>query len=399
MVSDQHDVISLPHLHELSTGFGSADAVLSLADGQRDLRRALVASVYRAAEPLGADRAAWTLINQLDHSHPDVLDGVLGHPYLRAWAERCLSRPPVAATSHLASFAAAAAILAGVAACLDVPVIEGRVFLPTLGTVLVDPEASIAVLSCDHGAVAVWAGGAEVRLDSGTIAPLAGADASWLPSRTLYLGDFTVRLEDGDPCRDDYHRLATGCLPDSEVDRWRSLCADAWALIERDYPQYVPGITAGLRAVIPLRSALPGQHTSGTVREAFGAVGIARPDDPEALALLLIREFQQVKICGILDLIELYERSDRDRYRVGRCPDPQPLEGVLRGAYAHLGVTDFWRVRRRTAHGAAAEEADGEFTRSLSGTAEAIETLLHSGSLNPTGLAFVEGMRSTTNHW
>ena len=63
---------------------------------------------------------------------------MLAHPYVRAWAERCLRHRRAAMRArdagHLASIAAAAAIRSGTLAELDVPVTDGYVHLPTLGT-------------------------------------------------------------------------------------------------------------------------------------------------------------------------------------------------------------------------------------------------------------------------
>ena len=56
---------------------------------------------------------------------------------------------------------------------------------------------------------------------------------------------------------------------------------------------------------MPLSAGRPGRDISAAARQAFGAVGVARPDDGETLALLLIHEFQHVKLGAMLDLFEL----------------------------------------------------------------------------------------------
>ncbi len=70
---------------------------------------------------------------------------MLAHPYVRAWAERCLRAPArdaPADAGHLASIAAAAAIRSGTLAELDVPVTGGYVHLPTLGRLRVGDAAA-----------------------------------------------------------------------------------------------------------------------------------------------------------------------------------------------------------------------------------------------------------------
>ena len=124
----------------LAAGFGGADSVAQLVNGQRGERRKLL-QLLRVRARAGADDlflAGWTLLGRLGKEHPADLDEVLAHPYVQAWAEHCL-RGGAAATlpaeaDHLAAIAAAAAIRAGVAAEVTVPVsLGGHVHLPTLG--------------------------------------------------------------------------------------------------------------------------------------------------------------------------------------------------------------------------------------------------------------------------
>jgi uncharacterized protein len=123
------------------------------------------------------------------------------------------------------------------------------------------------------------------------------------------------------------------------------------------------------------------------------------PLDADILALLMIHEFQHVKLGAILDLFELCDHSDRRLFYAPWRPDPRPLEALLQGTYAHIAVTDFWRVRRHYLSGPEAETAAAEFALWRMHTAEAIETLAASGSLTPIGVRFAEGMRATVTSW
>ena len=123
----------------------------------------------------------------------------------------------------------------------------------------------------------------------------------------------------------------------------------AWPLIGQDYPAYAGGLAAGLGVLLPLANDVPGRDISAAARPAFGAVGAALPADGAALALLLIHEFQHVKLGAVLDLYDLCDPEDRRLYYAPWRDDPRPLEPLLQGALrAPAGVTDFWRV-----HGAA----------------------------------------------
>jgi uncharacterized protein len=75
------------------------------------------------------------------------------------------------------------------------------------------------------------------------------------------------------------------------------------------------------------------------------------------------------------------------------------VEALLQGAYAHLGVTDYWRLRRHRVAGQAALDAAEQFARWRQATSDAIETLAGSSALTPLGQRFAAGMRATVTPW
>jgi uncharacterized protein len=120
---------------------------------------------------------------------------------------------------------------------------------------------------------------------------------------------------------------------------------------------------------------------------------VARPAGPATLALLIMHEFQHVKLGAILDGYDLYDPADGRLYDAPWRTDKRPIEGLLQGTYAHLAVTDYWRQRQATATGAAATEASEQFRRWHAHTRDAIDTLAASGSLTALGEKFVAQMR------
>ena len=213
-------------------------------------------------------------------------------------------------------------------------------------------------------------------------------------------GTFTVSLEDTDPYRDCHQWPAAPRLAEADVARWQELFAAAWPLIESEYPAYAAGLRAGLSTIMPLSGGPEGRDISAAARQAFGAVGVALPADGETLALLLIHEFQHVKLGAMLDMFELCDPDAAGRlfYAPWR-DDPRPVEALLQGAYAHLGVTDYWRARRHRAEGPDAVAAAERFARWRALTAEAIETLADSGALTDRGDRVVARMRATVEPW
>ena len=385
------------HFDALAAGYGDAGSISSLSAAQRSVRRMLLRFVRQRSTGPGRGIAAsgWDLLTRVDRDAPQIVDDVIAHPYVRAWAERCLSAPGTADDGHLAAVAAVAAIKSGTIAEIEVPVADGYAHLPTLGRLRVgDVETAIVA--------AAGGGGFEVRAATGKwrIEPAApDAEPNWEPVRRLKAGEFALLLEDTDPYRDCHQWPAASRLTAGEAAAWQDQFTEAWQLIEQAYPQYAAGIAAGLTVLLPLANDVPGQEISSAAREAFGAVAAARPADGEDLALLLIHEFQHVKLAALTDMFDLYDRTDQRVFVAPWREDLRPAGALLQGTYAHVAVTDYWRVRRHRETGTAALAAAGRFARWRMITAEAIETLAGSGALTPLGARFVDGMRATVVPW
>jgi uncharacterized protein len=422
----------------LAAGFGDGAAIAQLIGAQRTLRQALLGALYQEASQSSAVpaavkadvRSAWEALATMDRQQPEALDAVLSHPYTRVWAVRCLEQlrapapgsgspagdqPDVrglaADLGHLGAIAAAAAVRGKATAAVCIPVLDGAVHLPTLGRLAVGPDGRSPDAEPATAAVDVTAGTVTVRVRDGcwsvaTADLLAdgpgsaaitgpGGSAEWQPVRMLRAPGLCVALEDTDPYRDCHQWRAAPRLTDAEFTRWQEHFSSAWEEIERDHASYAAALGAGLTTLMPLVPAGAGRDVSATARHAFGAVATALPDDPVILALLLIHEFQHVKLGALLDIYDLYDPSDARLFHAPWREDPRPLEGLLQGTYAHLAVSDFWRVRQAVTSGPAAEAAGQRFAYWHGHTRDAIETLASSGSLTPLGARFVAEMRQS----
>jgi uncharacterized protein len=408
---------------ELAAGFGGTVAIRQLVEAQRSMQRALLAGVYQAASssaavPEAARQSvqdAWAVVATVDQASPDVLNEVLAHPYVRTWAVRCLEqlrspvgpdapgpgprqRPELAQdVGHLGAIAAVAAIRSSSPAKVSIPVVNDAVHLPTLGRLLVGsqsgkPEGRVAVVVVDGEAADVHVADRTWTLK---LADLDGESLDWQPVRKLHAGDICVALEDTDPYRDCHQWPAASRLTDREFAQWERSFQEAWRVIQSDHSAYGPGLVAGLSVLMPLQAGPEGKDISAAARQAFGAVGAALPDDPVTLALLLIHEFQHVKLGAVLDLYDLFDPDDSRLYHAPWRADPRPFEGLFQGTYAHLAVSEFWRVREQVETGAAAEDASQRYRLWHAHTRDAIETLADSGSLTPLGVRFVEHMRQS----
>lgn len=333
-------VVPKAALRSIAAGQGTRAAITTLEDGQRSIRRALVAAVRRTAGP----SPEWDLLCRID---PEIVDGVLAHPYHRAWAVRRLRDATRPDDGRLAAIACVAAARAEMSATLRLPVRDGSVHLPGVGS-YDRPGASEVT-------VAVRAGEIEVE----------GASAV-RPLRHLTMGGLTLAVDDLDPFRDCHGRPVADRLTDERFAHWETAFHAAGKILAEEYPEHLPALGVALSTVTPLG----GEPASVAGRDAFGSVALALPADPEALCVLLLDAAQRMKLGGVLDMLDLLRRTPS----VSR-----DTEGLLFDSYARLAVTDFRRRRW------------GDTADSLAATD--VDLLLTSGSLTRLGREFVEEMR------
>jgi HEXXH motif-containing protein len=157
-------------------------------------------------------------------------------------------------------------------------------------------------------------------------------------------------------------------------------------------------VAAAISVVVPLSRSIHG-HLSSSSPDTFGAVAMSEPLDPATCASTLTHEVQHVKLCAVLDIVRLALPDDGRRYYAPWRDDPRPVAGLLQGAYAHVGVTEFWRRRRQLAAGAAQARADSEFALWRAGTVRVIDTLLAGNRLTTVGADFVQRMSRTASSW
>lgn len=390
-------------IDDLAAGRGGAETMAFLTGWQRAIGLDAVDEIRRQAvtdDRLDrVTRAGYAALEQLEDSAPDAVDHALTHPFLRVWATHCLERPAAGSLARsrawLASLAAAAAVRAGAEMRLTVGVTAGFVHLPALGRLRVDaPGARFAE-------VEAFVDGFAVRPDGGRETVVrAGSppDGSWQPVHEVDCAGHTVTVDDVDRWRDCFGTHAvTGRLDPGSTATWHDRLREAWSGIGRQVPEQAGSLRAVLRTVVPLAAEPAGRERSSAARRAFGAVAVAAPASADALAVLLVHEAQHNKLGALLDLCDLADPGRRERLEVSWRADPRPVEGVLQGTYAHLGMADLWRAR--CAEPGAADAAVREFERNRARVLEGIGTLRDSGCLTGTGERFAAGMEQTVRGW
>ncbi|MER7702011.1 FxsB family cyclophane-forming radical SAM/SPASM peptide maturase [Kitasatospora sp. NPDC097605] len=366
-------------LGELALGLGGPETVRSLARSQLALTRAMLAAVHGSAGL--ARSAAWELLTELDAAAPVAVDAVVAHPYVRSWAARRLTGDPGAGLGPLAELAASAAVLAGRGDVMTVPVRDGTLHLPTLGRLVLGGGVREARVT---GGRTGWT----ARTDDGALT--GPGDPRWQPVRRIG----SIALEDVDPQRAAHRWPVADRLSDTAYAGWARDLRAAADLLDRELPDYAAGLWAGLTTITPLRPGPDGHDLSSAARQAFGAVAIARPRAAPTLALLLVHEFQHVKLGAVLDRWELYDRTDTRLFEAFDL-SPRPIGSLFQAVYAHLAVTAFWGTRAN----AGSPTARSRFTHWRALTDEAVDLLAGSGALTPMGERFAAGARASVDPW
>ncbi|MGC0422898.1 HEXXH motif domain-containing protein [Embleya sp. AB8] len=396
--------IGAPAFDELAAGQGDFAAVSALARAQESRRLLQVyAVVATARERLPGARTAHLtealdLLAHLQRTAPDAARTVLTHPYTGAWAMRGLLRlrapefDPAAPDldqllGHLGSIAAAAALRAdpehGTPGRVELYTVGGWAHLPTLGRVRV---------AADPGRIALtgrqWSVGGRLisrrQFNRRCSASAAGLSA-------------TLSIEDLDPYRDVHRWQPTERLTAHQVSLLQRNFAFAWDQLAHSHRAYAAALPAALSTLVPV-AAGPGVSLSSSSRHAFGGLALTPEVGPTTLAVTLVHEFQHNKLGAIQDITKLSARSAA-RYRAPWRLDPRPVGALLQGAYAHLGIADFWRARRHVVEGEEQDRAQAEFAVHRAHVGEAIRTLRGSGELTPDGERIVAGMAATAEPW
>lgn len=381
------------------TALGAGDAdpatVSVLRRAQLSRHLLLLREVLRSAADAAEVPAWFAVLSAAERAAPDRVRQVLGHPPVGAWAADCLaclragdpSRLP-----YLGGLAAAAALHAGHAARLSVPVCDGRLALPGLGTAVLPGRREAVV---DTGARTVTAGPCTVA-----VPPDPSVDGpGWLGLRRLTSRHddlpVTLLLDDLDPHRAGPGLSVTGRLTDAQADRWGQLLDGAWRLLVGRHRAHAEAVAGDLRELVPVHDDAGAGGISATARHAFGSVAMSLPADPTALAAGLVHEARHNRLNAVQYLFQLFDPAERTPLYSPWRDDPRPPGGVLHGAYAYLGVTDFWRVERHTG-GPVGHFAFARWRRAVADTCAA---LLAGGHLTGPGVRFVAAMLATAERW
>lgn len=378
----------------MAAGGGGARAAAVLTAAQHSKHALLLHGVVSTAAAISHPQAeparhGYQLLAQVQRHDPGAVTTVICHPSVGAWAYRTVTALrggpalPGAVPAGVGAIAAAAAIRAGIAAEIEIPVTDGLAILPSTGAAGPFDGHVATVRGTD-----VSCGGSTVRIPADVREPAPG----WRPLAALLPG---LIVDDIDPFR---MPAAPHTARDVDLTTWTPAFRAAQALLTRHHPDVAAEVAAMITVIVPLTRPAEGQVSSSSP-ETFGAIALSDPADPVSLAVTLAHEVQHVKLSALLDLIQLTSPDGDARFYAPWRDDPRPASGLLQGTYAYLGVTGFWRRQRAAGQAAGLVDADVEFSRWRQAAADGAATLLSSGQLTAAGTDFVQGIARTLAAW
>ncbi|MCY0931542.1 HEXXH motif-containing putative peptide modification protein [Streptomyces sp. H27-H1] len=354
-------------LRALGSTEPSAEGTALVRGVRRDRRLRLLRELGELRGARAGEAAEhWALLREAGRRDPRAVGDVVHYPATGVWAEETLSRlrtrdGPPADLGHLGALAAAAALRAGITFKITLRPGHGRLVLPTLG--LLRPARP---------------------------GPLALTEGSWDPddpdALALHaLPDGRTALDDLDPYRAPGAVPAARRLTPKGHKRWDTQWSGALTLLRRYDTARAEEAGLLLRCVVPLSGS--SRSHGAALPAAVGSV-LARAQPPPTLAATLVYEVQHGKLAALTEVLELHTADRSARYWAPWRADPRPLEGLLRGAYAHLGLAGYWQ--RAALYGA--RGAWAQYARVRAQVAAVLPVLAGCPELTVGGRVFVEAM-------
>jgi HEXXH motif-containing protein len=398
------------HFEDLAYGEGGPEALMILRAAEYSRRllllRILLEETTARPEimgPLPSAEQAWDLFASAREDSPDVLATVLMSPPVGVWLSR-MARVLRAAeidrrtiwteTGHLHAVAFAVAVRAGMRLSTGIPVRDGDVMVPTLGMARFPLTGQhVAAADTGKGHTRVRCGGQDIEIPDD---PRQDGPGWWhLRVTSLPFRDHAtaVSLDDIDPYRNFDEPIPPHRMDDAEHDQWVAQLADACRILETRWPKEAAAVASGLMSVVPLLEGDDRELRSASTGDGFGAALLSPHPDAVALAASIVHELQHIKLGSLLHLIllvdlDVEEKQEQSLVYAPWRDDPRPVSGLLQGAYAFLGISEFWRRQRDSAPADQRATAEFEFAYARRQASTGLRTLLDSELLTPRGREF-----------
>jgi uncharacterized protein len=370
-------------IDDLAAGWLGTDSLAVITTYQRTVERAL----FELLAPGLAERdvPGWDLLSRLLIDAPAAAQAALAHPYTRVWARDCYQalHTPAAAPDlgYLAALAASTAIRAHEQAELTVPVAEGVLTLPGLGTVHLDPQARSARLrSASDGTFTVRTGRTSHEVDPSANTPRT----LWRALDSVHQQGLSILIDDADPYRDRHGSPVTRTRTSTQAHAWGQALATAWSHIgDRGHDGW--GTVIG--AATPLR---PTPHCSpdpAAADRTLTVAGLLHTPDPVLLARWMRQRAAHLQVNVFLDVAQASATSPKESappwVKLPWTSRARTLQTCLRDVAARIAVHER----------PAPQSNEHDWERTQHQLIAAVGVLEHQIRWSPEGQRFLNGLR------
>ncbi|HEX6524634.1 MAG TPA: HEXXH motif domain-containing protein [Streptosporangiaceae bacterium] len=416
--------LSQGDLNALATGRGQAAVVQRLRLAELSKHRILLAALMREAARISPFEyasmlaPAYRLLADVEKRGEKIVRSLLASPQFGGWVSDCVRRLAVSEEAailgevpplwidlgQLATFACAAALRTGCPFELMVPLRNGAVTFPNLGTAY--PGASAA---WEWGRACLDANGGWIHSSVSTVRipspreASAVVDETWSPINRLVADSAGLRLEvtldDRDPFLNRYGGIRV-LVSKGELSAWRRLMAQAWTILAGGHRPVAAMIASVMQTLVPLARPSPTRSASSTAASAFGAIALSLPEDTLAMAESLTHEFQHAILSAVTDLTPMTDIGSEVLTYAPWRDDARPVGALLQGTFGHYGIAAFWRQqRRRCENDTERLRGDVEFARWRMHVTSTADILADSGVLTRNGNDLVSALRVELATW
>ena len=401
-------------IDDLGSGYASVRSVRQLQSGQLAKRLLMLKMLMAGVDEwcpeqgtLSGFTHAHAVLADLQAGHPGPIRKLLEYPGFGAWLGHCLRRlartadtgePLWVDLGYLGWMAAAAMARAGIPGELPVVIRAGQVMIPGTGLAQVAPSTESGL-----GEFRIRRAGAfEIRFAGTTLAASvhrADLKSAWIPVHRITIqgaNPAEISIDDLDPFLNAEHaqvdspsRAVSSALARRVL--WQSLFESVGDLLQEIFRDGRESIVAWLRVVHPAASRSPWHTASNTSPESFGSLEMSEPYDAAELTRTLIHEFQHAALGGLTDYVTLTAPDSGHVFYAPWIDAMRPAENLLQGAYAHFGLTVFWREYRNLLAARSPRDFAAEQYRKLQvQVIQSLDQLRASGVLTAEGERFVD---------
>jgi HEXXH motif-containing protein len=307
--------------------------------------------------------------------------------------------------SHIAAFAAVAALEANHYFDLPVPVRSGNLYLPNLGSIAVDNAEGNgwARVISDRSGVKIFTGAIRPGTLNAPLPKKAVTLASLKPTARLHAEfqglPLNVILDDSDPFLSRLGPISAPLTVDS-IREWQTSIDKAWAILVSHHWTAAQALSSVVTTLVPLFEPTIDHPISAVSGWAWGAVALSLPSDPFSLAETLIHELRHLLLSAVEDIASLVDNEDNRLFYSPWRNDPRSISSLFQATYAFSGVMDFWQKHRNAAAPALRRRAELAFALERVKIPQAIDIMRDSTALTSAGHFFIAKLENRVmNKW